>query len=510
MPRPPRTRRDFLQGVATAGSAALLGGGGLLGCASPNSSGKTGRVVHVRLQESEQAFANPLKGFRTDLPSDGGDGTGLKNPLISLTRHYIRWNQIEDSADDPVDKILEFCNPRWAGLEQKNIKVIPRVYLYWPEKYYWPRDLKAGDYTSTAFLERTAKFIHKIAEAWDNDSRVAYVETGIVGPCGEQWGPKPSPELRKVMGDAYTAAFRHTLCMIRYPWEWPDYQFGVFWDSWGTHKDTDHMLQALDSAEWSGSWKTRVRGGEISYGFGDPPGVEPTDTLTSIRHVEWVECLARRYHSNHLGWVSEYDWRRPEARANGERLQKTFGYRFVLGEATYPKSVMPGETLDVTFTVKNTGSTPFYYQWPVAVSLMDEQTRRVVWQAEFQNLDIRQWLPGDRWQQFAYWNSELYRYVLDSQPARYQVPAETHRVTGSFILPANLRRGNHVLALSVLDPAGHVPACRFANINYFTGGYHPLGRIGIGVAVNNPELAPSLFDNPAHDTSLGYSLAKNG
>ena len=503
-----QTRRKFLREI-TAGSAACLAGTGTLaGCAPRTNHAAAGhpqtRTVSINPPEYETAFANPLKGFRTDLHSDGGDGTGLRNPLITLARHYIRWNQIENSGSNSTDKILEFCNPRWAGVEKKNLKIIPRVYLYWPPNSYWPKDLEAGDYTSAAFLERTARLIAKLGRAWDNDPRVAYIETGIVGPCGEQWGPFPQPELHKVIGDSYVAAFKNKLCMIRYPWQWTDYSFGVFWDSWGTRKDTLHMIDTLESPQLAGSWKTRVRGGEISFGFGDPPGRDPTDTLTSAAHVEWVESLIRRGHWNHLGWVSEYDWKIPEARANGERLQNAFGYRFVLEEVSYPATIPHRGSLEVAFSVRNTGSTPFYYDWPVVICLLDEQTHECVWQEKFREADIRQWLPGDRWLRFGHWNSELFRFELEGQPACYDVPAESRRVSGRFTLPENIGRERYIPALAILDPAGNVPACRFANRNYFRGGRHPIGRIGVGVNVADPTLDSNLFDEIASDTSLGY------
>jgi hypothetical protein len=463
-------------------------------------------MVRVRPREYPGAFANPLKGFRPDLPSQGGDGKGLDNPLVTLARHYIRWNEIETSAGDGVDRIREFCDKKWSSIERRNIKVIPRVYLYWPESNYWPADLRAGDYGSRRFLFRLERFIAKLGQAWNRDPRVAYVETGIVGPCGEQWGPTPHAELKKVIGDSYVAAFPDKLCMIRYPWQWLDYKFGVFWDSWGTHKDTARMLEVLESPELAGSWKARVRGGEVSYGFGEPPGDTPDDTMSKPQHVDWIECLVRRGHWNHLGWVSFYDWTQPAAAAHGQRLQKAFGYRFVLDEVSYSARVMAGQTLEVSFKVRNTGSTPFYYNWPVTACLLDEQTLKCVWEEDFPGVDLRTCLPGDRWLPFATWNKELSRFVLDKRPARYEVAAQPLTISGRFTLPPQLRPARYLLALAILDPAGRVPACRFAATNYFAGGRHPIGRIGIGRDLDVAELDSASFDDLAEDRSLGYTV----
>ena len=501
MIRTSESRREFLRRAGMAGAVSLLGVTGLQ-TARGAGNGDQGRTatVSVRPQPYDKAFANPLKGFRTDLPSDGGDGRGLDNPLITLARHYIRWNQIESTGTDTVDAIHAFCNPKWEGIEKRNLKIIPRVYLYWPDKYYWPSDLRAGDYGSTRFLDRVGKLIFKLGEAWDSDPRVAYVETGIVGPCGEQWGPTPHFELRKMIGDSHAAAFKNKLCMIRYPWQWPDYDFGVFWDSWGTRKDTARMLEVLESPALRGSWKTRVRGGEISYGFGDPPGNDPNDTMSNSHHANWIECLTRRGHWNHLGWVSYYDWKSPKTTACAQRLQKAFGYRFILEEVTYAAQTLPGKVLRVSFKVRNTGSSPFYYNWPVEVSLLDDRTRKPAWRGIFDHVDIRQWLPGDGWGQFASWNADAARFLTDAGPARYHIPPEAHEVKGSFPLPRDLPRGRYILALAILDPSAMLPACRFASGNYFKGGRHPIGRISLGHGSGSSELHDTVFDDLASDT----------
>jgi hypothetical protein len=140
------------------------------------------------------------------------------------------------------------------------------------------------------------------------------------------------------------------------------------------------------------------------------------------------------------------------------------------------------------------------------VSLLDEQTRQPVWQETFSGVDVRQWLPGDRWMQFANWNAERGHYVLDNGPARYEIPAAVNQVTGRFQLPRDLRRGTYLLAVSILDPAGMSPSCRFAIENYFTGGRHPLGRIFVGKDVVKVELDRALFNDPATDTTIGYRV----
>ncbi len=128
------SRRHFLSGLGAASSLALVNTSGAARSATKKSSPR----ITIRPREYAGAFANPLKGFRPDLPSDGGHGEGLDNPLVTVVRHYIRWNQIENSASDGVEKILEFCDAKWKGIEKRNQKIIPRVYLHWPDHFHSP------------------------------------------------------------------------------------------------------------------------------------------------------------------------------------------------------------------------------------------------------------------------------------------------------------------------------------------------------------------------------------
>jgi len=69
-----------------------------------------------------------------------------------------------------------------------------------------------------------------------------------------------------------------------------------------------------------------------------------------------------------------------------------------------------------------------------------------------------------------------------------------------------MRQGDYILAVAILDPAGMVPAVHFAIENYFIGGRHPIGLIGVGKAPLAAELASGSFDDPAKDKTLHYEL----
>ncbi|MBP1755505.1 MAG: hypothetical protein H6Q59_1903, partial [Firmicutes bacterium] len=53
-----------------------------------------------------------------------------------------------------------------------------------------------------------------------------------------------------------------------------------------------------------------------------------------------------------------------------------------------------------------------------------------------------------------------------------------------------------------LDPAADLPAARFAILNYYQGGRHPIGRVGVGTKIDNPDLEG--FHDIQKDWSLHY------
>ena len=200
----------------------------------------------------------------------------------------------------------------------------------------------------------------------------------------------------------------------------------------------------------------------------------------------------RRYHASYLGWIDNYNDSDREVLAGAAELQKAFGYRFVLDSASYPLAVQPGQKLTVKLTVRNTGSAPFYLDWPVAVALLDPATKKPVWSAPLAGVDIRKWLPGEDW---------------DSAAFAYRRPAVPHHDEGHATLPADIKPGQYIVALALLDrQGGMMPSARFAIENYFRGGWHPLGFIGIGEAPKEAALKNVNFDSPAFDDSLHYKV----
>jgi hypothetical protein len=412
------------------------------------------------------------------------------HPFASLARQYIEWNLLESKESDSVDKIREVTDRLIGDLPAYNIKIIPRVYLEWPpDKQYWPSDLKRGDYRSPAFRARMDRLIARLGQAWNEDPRIAYVETGIIGLWGEQHDPAFAstggkdplpPDMEKEFGDDFQSAFPDKLLMRRYPRDLVDYPFGVHWDVFGAFdrgfwgNDSSGMTKELATPELADAWKTAPHGGEIDPTFlGEPDSSNRSMENVVRKHAARLVDLIQRLHWNHLGILESLNRSKQELWDQASRIQNALGYCFVIEEAAYSPRVEPGGRLVLSMKIRNTGSSPFYYAWPLEVELLDSVTCRPAWRSLWTGLDIRKWLPGSL--------------------------VEIEQV---FAIPSDIPVGRYILSLAILDPAGMVPAARFAVVNYYNGGRTPLGPVGISVSPGSQELGD--FDDLQADRSLYY------
>jgi Domain of unknown function (DUF4832) len=490
--------------------AAALGNGGLHWGAEAAPS-DTPEIIHVTPQAFEGALRNPLMGLTGRVLSH--------SDWESLTHHYIGWREIEGSQNDGVAKIKAYCDDAWNGLPEQNVKVIPRVYLEYPNKPDgWPDGLRAGDYSSPEFQLRLRSFIEKLGEAWNTDPRVAFIELGIFGKWGEHHSPAPSAELQQLAGDAFARAFPDKRVSVRQTWaEFVGHGFGEYWDSfahWDQMADNGREIAALN--EKTGLFERTYIGGEVAYDWGNwriQPGESPTASLADPRHLEFIINTVRWVHCTQLEWIGDYERQDGRAVAGAAQLQKALGYRFVLDDVSYSSSVGDNDELKIVLRVRNLGSAPFYYRWPLEASLLDPRDHHVVWKETFSGVDIRDWQPGRSW------SSPIFSSPSGSnagEPARAtwpdgravgwsQPPAE-HCVQGAF--KPRLPQGQYLLALEILDPAGMVPSVCFATTQYLKGGRHPIGLVGFGGVRGSKLPADFRFDDQFSDRTLHYEAGQ--
>jgi hypothetical protein len=514
---------------------------------------KNGRVT-VKMEEYPSAFRNPMKGFREFfMPGVDKIREEYPYPYGTMIKEYMQWNMLEDDPADGVEKIIAYSNHRWKGVEAINMKVIPRVYIVWVEPWHggrpknpnqpddlngwhWPKGIPeekgpykqipgsvgamvdpadkntpiTGGYFHPDFPARVKNLVKKLGEAWDNDPRVAYVEMGIVGEWGEHhdpdlstyWPPHDEPEhvenrtwvpgLEKVLGDAFTEAFKNKKVMVRYAYEFKDYEFGIYWDSWSQPEENDRGYNEM--MKLGDRWKTQPIGGEITWNWGSLQKFRSFEQVVNDpEYFQLTMHQIRNLHANHLGGITWANFRDTAFQRSADALQKAMGHRYVIHQASYPVKLENGKSAALAFELTNTGSSPFYYNWPVQAVLLDPDTKKPVWTQHLTELDIRTWMPGDDW---------------DSSRSVYRQPAPLVKAEVS-LKPENIPAGNYILALTVADPHGNQPSLRFANRAYLNGGYTVLGYIGVENEPSTFEFPDELINDIQADTSLRYPNVYN-
>ena len=511
---------------------------------------KDNRVI-VSPVESIYALRNPMKGFREFI----GPGIDPKReeypyPYGTLTKEYMQWNMLENKSSDGVQKIIDYSNHRWEGFENMNMKVVPRVFIVWMEPWHggvakntwttnpddlngwhWPGDIPGetapyyleggravidaedattpitGGYFDPEFPDRVKALVEKLGQAWDNDPRVAYVEMGIIGEWAEHhdpdlstyWAPHDEPThlanrtwipgMEKVLGDAFTAAFKNKKVMVRYAYEFKDYTFGIYWDSFAMPEEQvrgyEEMMKLGDR------WKIQPMGGEITWNWGGLSKFNSFEEVVGDAATQEITIeQIRNLHVNHLGGITWANFKDQSFIQNADKIQKALGYRFIIDEFSYPTTIKFNESFNVSFKVRNTGSSPFYYNWPVEISLHNAETKEKVWSKTLDSVNISEWMPGDNW---------------DVKTSKYQTPEEIYSISESITLDQALPSGKYIISISVLDPSGMKPSLRFAITNYFEGGRHPMGYIGVDKLIDKYEISGGQFSNLGADKTLKYN-----
>jgi hypothetical protein len=239
-------------------------------------------------------------------------------------------------------------------------------------------------------------------------------------------------------------------------------------------------------------WKTQPIGGEITWNWGDLAKFKSFEEVVADEYTRDVIIeQIRNLHCNHLGGITWADFNDPEFKINAEILQKSMGYRYVLSDFSYNKVIKKGKPFDISFKVVNKGSSPFYYNWPIEISLLNSKTHHKIWSTLLKDVNISGWMPGEDW---------------STTKKEYVKSAPVNEIKSTITIDQNLPDGDYIIAISVLDPAGMVPSLRFANENYFEGGYHPIGYIGMNKKPEKELLDSSLFFDIQNDRSLKYSF----
>jgi hypothetical protein len=123
--------------------------------------------------------------------------------------------------------------------------------------------------------------------------------------------------------------------------------------------------------------------------------------------------------------------------------------------------------------------------------LLKEDTKEKVWGKTLENVNISEWMPGENW---------------DVALNKYTIAPPINTVSKDIVLDTQLPTGKYIISITVLDPAGMLPSLRFATNNYFTGGRHPMGYVGVNSTIDSYEVNASQFNDLSTDKTLKYKL----
>ncbi|MGE5397288.1 MAG: DUF4832 domain-containing protein [Chitinophagales bacterium] len=427
-------------------------------------------------QGVNDVVSNPFIGFA---PPAGETDITFPHSLVYVG---ASWKELE-----PGKGVYDF-----EGLEEKNhysywrerkVKIILRIYLDEPDEDYhtdipnwlyqetnkdgiWYRGEHgkgfSPNYSNPKIVTYHEKLIEAVAERYNSNDQLAFVELGSIGHWGE-WHtqveeeykvPFPPEKIYNQYVEHYLKYFTQKQLLIRRPITIArDHRLGLYNDSFGNVLQTEDYfikwyqkgyldyLTGTKQPAMPEFWKYAPSGGEFTL----PPG---TSFLSNVNLSRTMMQLKQ----SHTSWLGPscpvYDISDPDVIKNRDSLLKLMGYRYVIKSVKCTSSPCPGKDMEVNWVVDNTGVAPFYYLWPVEISLCDSDGK-VVFRYITKD-DTRKWLPG------------------------------ANNLYSSFKLPTNLPTGTYNLCFAILDPADGKPGVVFAVEGRQSDGRYSVGTISVG------------------------------
>jgi hypothetical protein len=312
------------------------------------------------------------------------------------------------------------------------------------------------NYDDPKLVEGMEKFIASFGAKYDGDSRIGFIQMGLLGYWGE-WHTYPhedwfaSSATQQRVLTAYTKAFTKTKLQVRYP-DGANSSLAVGYhdDSFGTQTLAGtgwHFMDRVQQAGIANKWLTQPIGGElrpeVQNCIFEAPMVCPvvsstdkTDFAGSVKasHASWL--------LNNYAFETGYTG---QELTNAKAAAQSMGYKFQATSFSLTPTADPVKnTLSVN--VKNTGVAPFYYDWPVKIVAVDSTGKM-----------IRQWGPS--------WK------LTDVKPGS---TVQWRATISSEGMPS----GDYTLIIRPINPLPNGVPLKFANANQDTtkAGWLTLGR----------------------------------
>jgi len=416
----------------------------------------------IQLEEIDDILPNPFKGFAPWI--------GDENPIYEtkLQQATFAWNDLE-----PRKGVYNWARfeKDWGNIAVTGKRVGFRISAAIPGsgEIHTPQWLidqgvrmrpysidghegLAPDWDAPKFLAAHHDFIMALGTRYDKDPRVTWIDIGSYGFWGEWhvWltdSLAATQETKQRILDDYFEAFPTKPKVIAFDDDFAtkyvtDRGCGIRNDCLGTKESNDWYLESLNRIDPTMNdrvWKTAIITGEFC---GSNQGAIEGTTERFDLNYEFIKQTHWSFIGSAGGAIEPQS---EEHRKNLDKLHKTLGYRFVLREVNFEKSINKGDTLKLTIKVENKGVAPFYFQWPLVVYLINVDG--VVQLEQATNVDIRTWLPG------------------------------MYNVTTNIFIPDSIPSNTYNVKIAIPDPDFDVIGVRFANSGMDEWGRYLIGRL---------------------------------
>lgn len=429
-----------------------------------------GRTVFYP-EESDRVLANPFMGFAVDAKYDES-AQPFRLAHVNLT-----WRELEPEkgryAFDAIEEKFNF--PLWR---QRGVHLIVRVIMDYPRDYAhmdipdWLYREIGGDgtwydneygkgfspnYDNSLLIRNHERMISALGRRYNDDPLIAFIQLGSLGHWGEwhTWDKKegyipfPKRNVSDRYAEHYVRAFPDKHLLMRRPHDVALRNgMGLFNDAFGDPKATADGFYTWYTQGYT-SWLTKEKEpAMLNFWTKAPSGGEFAHRTKYFQDDSIGETLrqARLTHVSWMGPNAPYLEEDRTLQPNIDRFLNTIGYRFVIVKESHEKKAPAGGKLNVRLDIRNRGVAPFYYPWPLELSLSDAATGAIVLKT-VADADIRQWLPG------------------------------TRTVFHTIKLPKRLAEGEYIVNAAILDPQTGKPGVEFAIEGRRPDGRYPLGTV---------------------------------
>lgn len=407
---------------------------------------------------STDVLNNPYMGWA---PSAEGGPYAQPHNLVYIN---ATWNELEPKKGEYAFESFEE-KYKFTYWKKSNTHIIFRLNMDFPGKErhmdipdwlyteikgdgtWYDLDYGKGfspNYSNPTLISYHQKLIEALAVRYNNNPLIPIIALGSIGHWGE-WHTKqdqpssipfPGIEISDQYVEHYMNFFTNKQLVMRRPFYIAaENDLGLYNDSFGDQAQTfdyfvnyfqngyNDYLAGIAQPSMTDFWKHAPSGGEIA----NPPGM-------ACFEEDYIDMTLKQIQACHTSWLGPscpaYYPLGSKQQKNYDLMLKTMGYRFVLYSVKHLRKIEAGSTLPIKMVWKNMGVAPFYYCWPLELSLADSNSN-IVYSVNTSE-DIRTWLTGKK------------------------------SVQASIEIPEDLEPGNYTLCAGIINPGTGKPAIDLA------------------------------------------------